>query len=194
MTFTTVFSTRFWRKANSLGVLLAACLLPVEIVQAEGISVSSAFIEPADESYQLSANFEVSFNQTIEDAINRGLSLPFIVEYEVTRPRWYWLDETVVKGSRSRQISYNALTRQYRLTIGSLFQNFERLEDVRQVLTFMRVIDLVEQGQLRKGTAYDVAIRMRLDVSRLPKPFQVNALTSRDWNLASDWYRFTYTP
>lgn len=194
MTFTTVFSTRFWRKANSLGLLLVACLLPADIVQAEGIGVTSAFIEPADESYQLSANFEVSFNQTIEDAINRGLSLPFIVEYEVTRPRWYWLDETVVKSSRSRQISYNALTRQYRLTIGSLFQNFERLEDVRQVLTFVRVIDLVERGQLRKGAAYDVAIRMRLDVSRLPKPFQVNALASRDWNLASDWYRFTYTP
>lgn len=194
MTLTTDSSTRFWRKANSLALLLVAGLLLTETVRAEGIGVISASIEPAEDSYQLSANFEVSFNQTIEDAISRGLSLPFIVEYEITRPRWYWLDETVVKSSRSRQISYNALTRQYRLTIGSLFQNFERLEDVRQVLTFVRVIDLVDRTQLHKGTTYQAAIRMRLDVSRLPKPFQVNALASRDWNLESDWYRFTYTP
>lgn len=194
MTLTTDSSTRFWRKANSLALLLVAGLLLTETVRAEGIGVISASIEPAEDSYQLSANFEVSFNQTIEDAISRGLSLPFIVEYEITRPRWYWLDETVVKSSRSRQISYNALTRQYRLTIGSLFQNFERLEDVRQVLTFVRVIDLVDRTQLQKGTTYQAAIRMRLDVSRLPKPFQVNALASRDWNLESDWYRFTYTP
>lgn len=194
MTLTTDSSTRFWRKANSLALLLVAGLLLTETVRAEGIGVISASIEPAEDSYQLSANFEVSFNQTIEDAISRGLSLPFIVEYEITRPRWYWLDETVVKSSRSRQISYNALTRQYRLTIGSLFQNFERLEDVRQVLTFVRVIDLVDRIQLHKGTTYQAAIRMRLDVSRLPKPFQVNALASRDWNLESDWYRFTYTP
>ena len=174
--------------------MLWSCLLFTKIAYAEGIGVVSASIEPADEYHQLTANFEVQFNQTIEDAIDRGLALPFIVEYEVTRPRWYWLDETIVKGSRSRQISYNALTRQYRLTIGSLYQNFERLEDVRQVLTFIRVTDLAERGQLQKGTTYHVAVRMRLDVSRLPKPFQVNALASREWNLASDWYRFTYTP
>ena len=174
--------------------MVVACLWAADVGRAEGISVLSAAIEPAEDTYQLSANFEVNFNQTIEDAINRGLVLPFIVEYEVTRPRWYWLDETVVKGSRSRQISYNALTRQYRLTIGSLFQNFERLEDVRHVLTYARVIEFVEHGQLKKSTPYDVIVRMRLDVSRLPKPFQVNALASRDWNLASDWYHFSYTP
>jgi hypothetical protein len=27
-------------------------------------------------------------------------------------------------------------------------------------------------------------------VTQLPKPFQVNALTSREWNLASDWQRW----
>jgi len=32
---------------------------------------------------------------------------------------------------------------------------------------------------------------MRLDVSELPKPFQVNALASREWNIGSDWYRWT---
>jgi hypothetical protein len=41
---------------------------------------------------------------------------------------------------------------------------------------------------------YEASIRLRLDVNQLPKPFQVNALTSRDWTLQSDWYRWSYTP
>jgi len=35
---------------------------------------------------------------------------------------------------------------------------------------------------------------MRLDVTQLPKPLQVNALTSDDWNLDSDWYRWIVRP
>ncbi len=40
---------------------------------------------------------------------------------------------------------------------------------------------------LRADDEYEAQVRMRLDVSQLPKPFQVNAITSREWNLASDW-------
>jgi len=37
-------------------------------------------------------------------------------------------------------------------------------------------------------------VRMKLDVNQLPKPFQVSALTSHEWQLASDWDRWTFTP
>jgi len=164
------------------------------MAQAEGITVKSAGLELVDDAYQLSASFDVEFTQTINDAINRGLALPFLIEYEITRPRWYWWNKTVAEGSRPRQISYNALTRQYRLTVGSLYQNFERLEDVKQVLASLRGIDVAERGLLEKGEPYEVALRMRLDVARLPKPFQVNALASREWNLPSDWHRFKFIP
>ena len=38
---------------------------------------------------------------------------------------------------------------------------------------------------------YEAALRMRLDTSLLPKPFQLSALTSRDLHLESGWERFT---
>jgi hypothetical protein len=41
---------------------------------------------------------------------------------------------------------------------------------------------------------YIAALRLRLDTSQLPKPLQINALGSRDWNLTSDWYRWTFQP
>ena len=31
------------------------------------------------------------------------------------------------------------------------------------------------------------ALRMRLDINQLPRPFQIAALGNKDWNLASDW-------
>jgi len=50
---------------------------------------------------------------------------------------------------------------------------------------------VVDADALDEGTVYEAAIRMRLDVSQLPKPFQINALASRDWNLSSEWFRWT---
>ena len=48
--------------------------------------------------------------------------------------------------------------------------------------------------QLVKGTRYEAAVRMRLDVNALPKPFQVSALASREWSMQSEWYRWSFTP
>ena len=53
---------------------------------------------------------------------------------------------------------------------------------------------VAQVASLSKGTRYDAAIRLRLDVNQLPKPFQVNALASREWTLASDWYRWSFVP
>jgi hypothetical protein len=189
---------RFWQKLNYF-VLIIFCgglLFGIggQKAFAEGIVVKTADLELVDDVYQLSATFDVGLTQTMEDAINRGLTLPFVIEYEITRPRWYLWNESLASGTRSRQISYNNLTRQYRLTVGSVYQNFDRLQDAKQVLSSVRGLDVIEKGVLRKGNAYEVSMRMKLDVSRLPKPFQVNALASKEWNLPSDWYRFSFTP
>jgi hypothetical protein len=37
-------------------------------------------------------------------------------------------------------------------------------------------------------------LRMRLDANQLPKPFQLNALASREWQLDSEPYRWSFTP
>jgi hypothetical protein len=47
---------------------------------------------------------------------------------------------------------------------------------------------------LAPGDSYEAQVRMRLDVNQLPKPFQVNAITSREWSLASDWHELAVPP
>lgn len=165
--------------------LLVAALLPVATAHAEGIQVKRAALEAAEEGYQLNADFEITLNPTLEQALKKGIVLYFVTEFELVSPRWYWLDEKIVRSELQEALSYYALTRQYRLSRGLLSQNFDTLEEALQILSRLRNRITVESAALKKDTAYLATLRMRLDVSRLPKPFQVEALSSRDWNLSS---------
>ena len=37
--------------------------------------------------------FALSLSPQLEDAVNKGVPLYFLVEFELLRPRWYWWDE-----------------------------------------------------------------------------------------------------
>ena len=52
---------------------------------------------------------------------------------------------------------------------------------------------VIDSSQLDSNKSYTASMRMTLDLSKLPKPFQVNALNNRDWNVSSDWYRFPFS-
>ncbi len=162
----------------------------------EGIHVKFAEISQNGGDYYLEANFEVELTHTLEDALNKGVPLHFIVEFELIRPRWYTLylwNKSVLEFEQHYRLSYNALTRQYRLSLGALHQNFDTLNDALALMGRLRPRFLADADLLDEGTVYEAAIRMRFDVSQLPKPFQINALASRDWNLASEWFRWTLT-
>jgi hypothetical protein len=192
----TVFFTRCSRKFSQL-CALALCALALAfgaVAHAEGIEVRNAALVAGEEGYFLEADFEIALNPTLEEALNKGVPLYFLLEFEVIRPRWYWLNEKVLNNQQQYRLAYNALTRQYRLGLGSLFQNFGSLSETLDFLSRVRRRQVLELGTLSKGTTYVAGVRMRLDVSQLPKPFQLNALASRDWNFGSEWHRWSVTP
>jgi hypothetical protein len=175
--------------------LLASLLLALALnwsasVRAENIEISHVALEGNDEGYAIDADFEIKLNPRLEDAINKGVALYFEVEYELTRRRWYWFDEIAVSRQLTLRLSYHALTRQYRVSRGALHQSFSTLPEALRVLSRVRSWQVLERPELGAGTDYQAALRMRLDVTQLPKPFQVNALTNPEWNLASDWRRW----
>ncbi len=191
----TVFFTRSCKKYSLLLLLAAlAFMMLVLPARAEGILVRDAALVAAEEGYYLEADFEITLNTTLEDALNKGVPLYFLLEFEIIRPRWYWLDDKVVNTQQQYRLAYNALTRQYRLGIGAFFQNFNDLNEALGFLSRVRRRQVLELGTLSRGAIYAAAVRMRLDVSQLPKPFQLNALASRDWNLSSDWHRWSVKP
>ena len=193
----TVFFTRCSKKFSRL-CALALCALALAcgaVAHAEGIEVRNAALVAGEEGYFLEADFEIALNPTLEDALNKGVPLYFLLEFEVIRPRWYWLNEKVLNNQQQYRLAYNALTRQYRLsTGGAFFQNLSSLDEVERLISRVRGRKVVDRAAVFKGQRYDVAVRLRLDTTQLPKPFQISALTSRDWNLASDWVRWSFAP
>lgn len=174
--------------------LLLLCLAMADFARAEGIAVTSASLRAGEDAYELDASFEIQFSGTLLEALARGLPLYFITDVELTRGRWYWLDEVVARQEIQYRLSYNALTRQYRLATGALYQNFDTLEEAAGVLSNIRGRPVADKAALKRGEEYTAGVRLRLDTSQLPTPFQVSALTSREWSLSSGWLRWKVAP
>ena len=191
-------SRRAPRQASSRRLALAWLLLLtlgwVALAQADVIPVKSAELRIDDGDLLLSAEFDFTFTPALEEALHKGIPLYFTAEFELTRTRWFWLDEKVVTWSSTYRVSYTALTRQYRVASGALGQTFESLDDVERFIGRVNNRPVARADGLVKGERYDAAVRLRLDVNQLPKPFQVNALASREWQLASEWHRWSFTP
>jgi uncharacterized protein DUF4390 len=163
--------------------------------RADGIEVRQAALAiSAEDGTYLEAEFEITLTPVLEDALNKGVPLYFLLEFQLTRPRWYWFNEKLADVRQSYRLSYNALTRQYRVGVGTLYQNFPSLAEALAFMSRVRVRDVVEPGALAKGSSYMAEMRVRLDNSQLPRPFQVSAVGSREWSVSSDWYRWTVTP
>ena len=154
------------------------------------IEARSATLVASDDSLQLNADFRIDLGPVLEDVVAHGVPLYFVAEFELNRPRWYWLNDTLADKTRQYRLSYHALTRQYRLSGGALFQNFSSLQEALAILSRIRSWNVVDRSQLRTGETYQAAVRLRLDWAQLPKPLQVTTIASREWNLGTDWLRW----
>ena len=176
-----------WPLWLAIGALFAA---PSSALADERIGVMAAALEPARETGDallLNATFEFEMPQALEEAVQKGIALYFNIEFELFRKRWYWFDRKVASSTLTYRLSYSPLTRQYRLGRGGLSQSFESLDEALALMKSVRNWRVADKSALAPRDEYDAQVRMRLDVTQLPKPFQVNAITSREWTLASDW-------
>jgi hypothetical protein len=173
--------------------LLALAFAPSHARASDGVDITAASLERTDEGYRLALSTVFELNRGLEDAIMRGVPLYFTTEVEITRPRWYWFDEQAVSATQTIRLSYNVLTHQYHAAIiGSLQQSFSSLDDALSLVRRPSRWVVADKDALKPGASYNVAVRVGLDVARLPKPFQVNALNNSDWRFSSDWIQFTY--
>jgi uncharacterized membrane protein SirB2 len=159
-------------------------------------TVSALIIKQAellakDEAYKLQADFDVVFSPEIEDAINKGVPLTFLIEFQVVSPRHYWFDDEIVTLSMKVVLSYHALSRQFLINRDNHQLTFATLSEAKSELTKLRDWVVLEKSMLKKGETYNAALRIRLDQSQLPKPLQVEAINSGNWAMISEPYRWT---
>ena len=160
---------------------------------AEGIKIKSFELERVDGDWLLNATFQIELSPGLEDAVQKGVVLYFQTEFDLTRSRWYWFDDKSVLAQRQARLSYQPLTQQYRIASEGFTFSAQTISEALQAVGSVggwRVID----SQLDASKSYTASLRMTLDLSKLPKPFQVNALNNRDWNVSSDWMRIPFLP
>ncbi|MGQ5487914.1 DUF4390 domain-containing protein [Thauera sp. ZXT1-4] len=176
------------------GILLAALLVLLPWGAQAETRMRSGEIVRGDTGYVLNADIELDLNPRLLDAVSRGISLYFTTELVIERPRWYWLNKAVVDRSLDYRLYYHAITRSYRLSVGSIHQSYDDLESAVRTMTRIRNWHVADFDVLEAGVSHEVAIRFRLDTSQLPKPFQVTAIGSSDWNVGTEWLRWTFLP
>jgi uncharacterized protein DUF4390 len=165
-------------------------LLAGSPVHANDIEVRDARLRSVEEGLVLDADFAFELTPRLAEVLSNGVPLYFRVDFQLSRPRWYWWDDTAAESELQLRLSYHALSRHYRLSTGSLQRSFPTLEEALDVLKHLRGWLVVERTVTFADADYDAAVRMRLDTALLPKPFQLSALTSRELHLESPWRRF----
>ncbi len=192
-----VFSTPFLKSHRWLRTLLGVLfLVSTSLARADSIFVQSVDLVPRDGEYFLNASFNIGLTPTAQEALDRGVALHFIVEFALIYPRWYTLylwNKRLVELQQTYRLSFNALTRQYTLSYGVLHQTFYTLENALSVLGSLSDQPVFEESLIDEERVYEAQLRMRLDTARLPKPFQIDALGSDDWDVSSSWFRWTIT-
>ncbi|NDU85615.1 MAG: DUF4390 domain-containing protein [Ferrovum sp.] len=142
----------------------------------------------------LSAEFQIDLTPVLVEAIEHGVPVTFSLDFEVMEPRWYWFNRQVVAWHQERRLSYNPLTRAYRFSIGAIYLNFSSLDEALQALASVSNLVVPTAVPLRKGEHYHVKLHLSLDTDRLPKPFQLDALYSNDWNLTFQTKEWDFSP
>jgi hypothetical protein len=166
----------------------------VSFAHASEIQFKNVSLTPLEKSWALNANVQLELSPALEQLVKKGVTLHFVTEFQLTKKRWYWLDNKIVDVQRVSKISYQALTNQYRVTLGTFSLTAASL---KQALAAVKTIEdwlVVDSAMVELKQPYQAAVRIRLDTNQLAKPFQVNAINSKSWNLQSDWYRFEFVP
>lgn len=172
--------------------LLAAWLLLVSLGAARAAELTALRTERTEDGIYLTANVRFDVPPVIEDALLKGIALIFVVEAEIYRERWYWTDKRVAFASRQLRLAYQPLTRRWRLSHGgdaggsgrvALAQNYDTLAEALGAIERVTRWKIAEPGDI-DGSNHALQFRFRLDLSALPRPFQIGIAGQREWQIA----------
>ena len=194
----TDFSMPFLKKQNRSFVaslliwflplsLLLASLLVAGSARAQNSNANVSAMQLSRSETELFLNAQIAFEMSpiVEDALIKGVPLIFIAETEITRDRWYWYDKKITVASRVMRLSYQPLTRRWRLNVGaggvSLPQYFESLNDALASIKRFNHWRIADIAEIDPTSVHTLVFKFKLDLSELPRPFQIGLIGNNEW-------------
>jgi hypothetical protein len=182
-----------WLAAVLLLVSLALIPAPAR-AQAPPAEVTQLVVERNDDGVHLSATVSFELPLVVEEALAKGIPMYFVAEAAIFRDRWYWTDKRVASAARHMRLSFQPLTRRWRLQVSStpignsglvLGQMFDSREEALAAVQRVSRWRIADAADIDPQATNTVEFRFRLDVSQLPRPFQIGAVGQSEWNISA---------
>jgi len=174
---------------------LCACVLlltgwPAVAAEVNSAEVTQLQVERTDDGVLLSATVHFDLPQVVEDALAKGIPMFFLAEATIYRDRWYWYDKRVAFATRHMRLAYQPLTRRWRLQVSAapigssgmvLGQTFETREEAVAAIQRVSRWRIADAADVDPDATHTIDFRFRLDMSQLPRPFQIGAVGQAEW-------------
>lgn len=187
-----------WRWAVGLLLwcwLCCAALWPAPLRAEPAPEALELRLQSSADGLHLSTLLPLELPVAVEDALSQGIPLFFLAEAQVLRERWYWSAQKLAQTTRYMRLSYQPLTRRWRLAVSPSpidrsglgvvpGHNYDSLEDVLAVMKRIAHWKIADTPALISGEQYNVQLLFRLDTAQLPRALQVGTLGRPNWSLA----------
>ena len=176
---------------------VALSLLAFWPAHAQAPQVLQLGLQRTHEALFLSARMELEPAQVVEDALYKAVPLYFVWHADVSRSRWYWTDKRVASATRTLRLAYQPLTRRWRVSLSNetaavaggaglqyaLHQNFDSLNEALAGVGRVARWKLADAVRLEADAEHEVEFSFRLDLSLLPRPFQIGMANQPEWTV-----------
>jgi Domain of unknown function (DUF4390) len=182
------------RLVHRLCLWLAAVCLSTAAWAQNVAEVTQFRVERTADEVAVSAQMQFELPPAVEDALLKGIPMYFVAEADIVQERWYWYDKKLTTVRRQMRLAYHPLTQLWRLNVAngvgaetafgaSLNQSYSSLNEALSTMKRFSRWRVGDAADLDRTTKYKVDFRFRLDLTQLPRPFQIGAIGQSDWEL-----------
>ncbi len=193
---------RFQRWLCSLHAALCALVILLAggaftTAQAQKPQVFQLNLQRTTEALYLSGRMELSPEQVVEEALFKSVPLYFVWQADIYRERWYWTDRRIASATRTLRLAYQPLTRRWRVSLSNdaavnaggaglqyaLHQNYDSLSEALTGVARVTRWKIADAARLPADENHRLEFAFRLDLSLLPRPFQIGLGNQPGWTI-----------
>lgn len=178
-------------------LVICLCVLVQISASATAAELTQLKVERADDGVYLSALVQFDLTPVVEDALMKGIPMFFVVEADIYLNRWYWTDKRVGSATRTIRLAFQPLTRRWRVNIvtglinnsaglrATLNQNYDTLPEAMSAVQRLARWKIADSADVEPEVPLQLEFSFALDLSQLPRPFQIGVAGQRDWNISA---------
>ena len=173
-------------------LFLSVCISPAKADTA--VQLGEVQLERGDDGVYLTTSLDFELPDSLSDALDHGLPLTFVIQAEVLKERWYWYDKRMSLVERYIRLSYQPLSRRWRVQVSAqaagggglgvtLGNSYDSLSDAMLAVKKINRWKVAGLNAFDKDGKQRLDLRFRLDLSQLPQALQFGGQANSEWNI-----------